>query len=299
MKHLLYSICIIMAGIFLSSCRSSKSASKEKISIGQGSTSTTPIHSNKDGASSTTASKAETAAFVKKISPQRTDKQCLTASAKVRITGVGAKDLSVNGQLRMRRNDVVRLSLRFLGMEVGLLEFTPKDVLVVDRVNKQYVRASYSEVSFLRQAALDFYSLQSLFWNEIFIPGSSEGRIVNASDIEMTHEHNLCVLTPKDTPKHTYHFYADPAQQTLNRLQVVSSNKADKGQFAWNYDSFERFQGRPFPTSMQMCVSGTTKDVTLSLNLSGLKTDANWNYRTTISSKYTRRSVQEVLGKLF
>ena len=50
---------------------------------------------------------------------------------------------------------------------------------------------------------------------------------------------------------------------------------------------------------MQMCVSGTTKDVTLSLNLSGLKTDANWNYRTTISSKYTRRSVQEVLGKLF
>ena len=288
-----------MAGLLFSACRSSKSASKEKPSISQGSTATTPIQSNTGGASSATASKAETAAFVKKITPQRADKQCLTASAKVRITGVGSKDLSVNGQLRMRRNDVVRLSLRFLGMEVGVLEFTPQDVLVVDRVNKQYVRASYSEVSFLRQAALDFYSLQSLFWNELFVPGRSEGKAVDASDLTMVQEQNLCVLTPKNTPKLTYHFYADPSQQTLNRLQVTSVNKADKGQFAWNYDAFERFQGRPFPTAMQMCVSGTSKDVTLSLNLSSLKADSDWNYRTTVSSKYTRRSVQEVLGKLF
>ena len=294
MKHLLYNICIVAtAGLLLSSCRSSKSASKEKASPATGTTATTPIPS------SATTSKAETAAFVKKISPQRTDKQCLTASAKVRITGVGSKDLSVNGQLRMRRNDVVRLSLRFLGMEVGLLEFTPQDVLVVDRVNKQYVRASYSEVSFLRQAALDFYSLQSLFWNELFIPGRDEGKAPDASNFEMTREQNLCILTPQGTPKLTYHFYADPSQQTINRLQVVSVNKADKGQFAWNYDSFERFSGRSFPTSMQMCVSGTSKDVTLSLNLSSLKADSDWNSPPTVSSKYTRRSVQEVLGKLF
>lgn len=97
--------------------------------------------------------------------------QGVTASTKVRLSGVGGKDLSVNGKLQMKRNDVIRLSLRFLGMEVGLMEFTPNDVLVVDRINKQFVRAKYGEVSFLRQAGLDFYALQSLFWNELFIPG--------------------------------------------------------------------------------------------------------------------------------
>ena len=62
---------------------------------------------------------------------------------------LGQKDLSVNGTLRMKRNDVVQLSLTFLGMEVGRMEFTPSDVLIIDRFNKQYVRASYDEVSFL------------------------------------------------------------------------------------------------------------------------------------------------------
>ena len=85
----------------------------------------------------------------------------------------GTKEISVNGSLRMQRDDVIQLSLTFLGMEVGRMEFTQQDVLLVDRFNKQYVRVPYGELDFLQRARLDFEALQALFWNELFVPGSS------------------------------------------------------------------------------------------------------------------------------
>ena len=44
----------------------------------------------------------------------------------------------------------------------------------MDRINKQYLRASYEQVDFLRNSGLNFYSLQALFWNELFQPGQAQ-----------------------------------------------------------------------------------------------------------------------------
>ena len=50
--------------------------------------------------------------------------QTLTAKASVAIQ-TGGKSISANGTLRMKRNDVIQLSITFLGMEVGRMEFFP------------------------------------------------------------------------------------------------------------------------------------------------------------------------------
>lgn len=285
MKCYLY---IALVALTLTACRSSKSAVKAPDTNTSASTKTTHITNN-------TAALAS----VKKVAAMHLSQQGVTASTKVRLSGVGGKDLSVNGKLQMKRNDVIRLSLRFLGMEVGLMEFTPNDVLVVDRMNKQFVRAKYGEVSFLRQAGLDFYALQSLFWNELFIPGQHTLSAEGLGRFELVQKAGLNVLTPKNTPKLAYHFYADPQANTIQRLQVRSNNAAEKGEFAFNYDGFELFGGRPFPTQMRMAVTGTgKKDITLALSLSSLKADASFDTRTTVSAKYTQRSVQQVLGQL-
>lgn len=285
MKCYLY---IALVALTLTACRSSKSAVKAPDTNTSASTKTTHITNN-------TAALAS----VQKVAAMHLSQQGVTASTKVRLSGVGGKDLSVNGKLQMKRNDVIRLSLRFLGMEVGLMEFTPNDVLVVDRMNKQFVRAKYGEVSFLRQAGLDFYALQSLFWNELFIPGQHTLSAEGLGRFELVQKAGLNVLTPKNTPKLAYHFYADPQANTIQRLQVRSNNAAEKGEFAFNYDGFELFGGRPFPTQMRMAVTGTgKKDITLALSLSSLKADASFDTRTTVSAKYTQRSVQQVLGQL-
>lgn len=92
--------------------------------------------------------------------------------AKVKATVVmGAQSVTTDGTLRMRRDEVIQLSLidPYLGiMEVGRMELTPNRILIVDRVNKQYIETTYERFQGLnsRLAEFDFKAIQLLFWNE-------------------------------------------------------------------------------------------------------------------------------------
>lgn len=278
---------ILSFALLLTACHSSKNATRN----------TLPKSEVTDLTTVTTQQQAlET---TRKVAALKANATGITASTKVRLSGIGGKDLSVNGKLQMLRNKVVRISLRFLGIEVGIMEFTPNNVLIIDRMNKQYVRAAYTDISFLRQASLDFYSLQSLFWNELFLPGEHTLQAADLTRFSLSAQGNQNVLQPQGTPRLTYKFFTDPTTETIHRLQVTSVNKADKGEFAFNYDGFEQFSGRSFPTNLQMAVTGTgKKDISLSLNLSSLKATSDIEPNTAVSSKYTQRSVQQVLGQL-
>lgn len=277
-----YLLSLLIACAVLTACHTSRTASST--------TTTTTVSGT---AATGTKSATEYATSVAKV---KVNKQCVTASAKAKIK-YGTNDLSVSAQLRMKRDDVVRLSLRFLGMEVGILEFTPQDVLVVDRMNKRYVRAAYSEVSFLKAAELDFYSLQSLFWDELFVPGE-RNTVKAASRFKMGKADGKPVLMLTDTPRLTYSFTTAATEPVVEQLLVKGQKSNDKGQFTWSYANFEDFAGRLFPTDMRMTVTGAGKDVSLDLKLSSLKNDSDWNTRTTVSSKYTRMSVDEIFKGL-
>ena len=235
-------------------------------------------------------------AYVKRVTANTVSNACITSKVKVELQGMG-KEMSVNGQLRMKRDDVIQLSLTFLGMEVGRLEFTPQDVLVIDRMNKQYVRASYSEIGFLKAANLDFYSLQSLFWNELFIPGERKVD-KQASRFQLENKGAQCILSLTDTPKLNYQFTTQQQGALIEKLDAKGRSASDKGTFTFAYSDFTSFSGRMFPCSMSMQVKGTGKDMGLTLHLSRMGNNSDWQQRTTVSSKYTRRSVDEVLGRL-
>lgn len=76
-------------------------------------------------------------------------------------------DITVDGKLYMRYNEMIRITVVPLGlMEAARLEFTPQEVLLIDRVNKQYVRAKYEEINFMQSNNINFQALQKRFWDE-------------------------------------------------------------------------------------------------------------------------------------
>ena len=101
------------------------------------------------------------------------DTRFVTSKIKLNLS-VGGQDLSLSGNLKMKRDEVIRLQLVALGLiEAGRIELTPDYMLVMDRINKQYIKVAYSDVDFLRESGLNFHSLQSLFWDELFEPGTT------------------------------------------------------------------------------------------------------------------------------
>lgn len=273
----------------LSACRSSRQAQRTT-SFTEGQTPLTHIEDEKS------AEQAATAAYAASVAKVRANSLCLTASAKVQLSGLG-KDLGVNGQLRMKRNEVIRLSLRFLGLEVGLMEFTPQYVLVIDRMNKRYVQAAYNEVSFLKKSGLDFNSLQALFWDELFVPGSNDPSR-EASRFTLTDSIGKRVLTLTDAPELLYTFVTNPDGPVVEQVRISGHHNAKSGYFNCTYSNFTPFAGRPFPTHIQLQGGTTTKQATLDLNLSNFKSDGNWNTHTTPSQKYKRMSLDEVVKGL-
>ena len=218
----------------------------------------------------------------------------------------GGKDITLPGLLHMRKNEVVRIQLLIpiLGSEIGRLEFTPDYVLIVDRLHKQYVKADYSQVDFLKKQGLSFYSLQAMFWNQLLLPGKNN---VSESDLKQ-----FSVNTPTTGSNATlsysangmtYKWTADKTSGQINAADVVFKSKAyGTSTLNWKYSNFVSVGVKLFPAtqnfSLKAKVNNQQQTVEVGLELDEVKTDEKWDATTSLSSKYKQVSVEDVLGSI-
>ena len=153
----------------------------KKVVEGNGSTST----SQSQNANSSRGHQSEALkklTFVQKVSDNQVYSKNIVGNMSFSLQ-MGSKDISVPGALRMRKDQVIRIQLfiPILGTEVGRLEFTPDYVLIIDRLHKEYIKADYNQVDFLKKQGVNFYSLQALFWNQLLLPGNQR---VSESDLK-------------------------------------------------------------------------------------------------------------------
>lgn len=245
------------------------------------------------------ASEQEAAmAYKKKLFANSQTDETLTARLGVNVK-MGGKSLSCNGSLRMKRDDVVQLSLTLplIGTEVGRLECTPTEVLLIDRFNKQYIRGTYSDVSFLSQTGLDFYAFQSMLWDELFVPGERNVES-SLSRFRMSKSGQHTSLLLSDTPRLEYSFLTLTSQAVVDRVSIRSKQAGEKGELVCKYSDFQTVSGKPFPTTMQLDIRDLGSDITLKLNLSRIGHETKWETRTNVPAKYTRLQTKDIFGHL-
>ena len=97
---------------------------------------------------------------------RRQEEECVTARMRLELSS-GPKEASIGGTLRMKRDDVIQVSLVTFGiLEVARIEMTSDYLMVIDRMGKRYVKAAYGDVALLKGANVDFRTIQAYFWNE-------------------------------------------------------------------------------------------------------------------------------------
>ena len=222
----------------------------------------------------------------------------------------GRKDITVPGILRMRKDEVIRLQLLIpiLRSEVGRIEFAKDYVLFIDRIHKQYVKASYDEVGFLRDNGVNFYSLQSLFWNQVFIPRQQKVSEADLSqfavDESKAQTEGSTMISLKDG-KMDYQWSVNPKNNQIVLTTVTyNSNAHGASKLSWSYDDFKAFGSKQFPASQVLTINtpkfGQKPAKTLKANfdLEGFSDASDWEVFTIPSDKYTKVSVEDILGKL-
>ena len=222
----------------------------------------------------------------------------------------GHKDITVPGILRMRKDEVIRLQLLIpiLRSEVGRIEFTKDYVLFIDRIHKQYVKASYDEVGFLRDNGINFYSLQSLFWNQVFIPRQQKVSEADLSqftvDESKAQAEGAMLISLKDG-KMDYKWSVNAKNNQIVLTTVTyNSNTHGSSKLSWTYDNFKTFGSKLFPASQALIINTpkigqkAAKTLKANFDLESFSDANDWEVITTPSDKYTKVSVEDILGKL-
>lgn len=219
----------------------------------------------------------------------------LTAKVKVTVSN-GKKTISTSGTLRMKKNDVVQISLvdPIIGIaEVGRMEFTKDKMLVIDRVNRRYVSVAYNNIGFLKNAKVDFYALQALFWNEIFEPGKKEPE---EKAFSLKKNRNTINLNYSDSML-AYDFETSLDDARLHKTSV-DDNGVKKYSLSCSYSDFTDFEGGMFPKNIKLTFNGGKETMSLSMQLSSLRNESGWLARTTVPSKYSSVKPEDILKML-
>ncbi len=144
MKHYYKLLLLLTFVVALEGCRSSRHATKEK----------------EENVSGT---------VVSGLGEKITNVPGITSKLKLRLEAAG-KGINCGGSCRLLRDDVVQIDITYsvfiVTVNVGTLELTKDYILLLDKMNKRYCRATYNEIPQLKAAGVDFNYLQNIFWGK-------------------------------------------------------------------------------------------------------------------------------------
>ena len=235
--------------------------------------------------------------FVENVIENAGGWNALTAKVSLSLNWEGKGETKVSGTLRIKKGEVVQLSIApLLGIEVARAEISPNGILVIDRMNKRYGEVSFAEVKALVKADLDFHTLQALFLNELFLPGKGDLTARDASSFKVEPEAEGVWLNVKRAKRFGYHFLTE-APEALLKESYIGLNGTSYG-LRWKYDDFRALERKQFPVDMKLAFEGGKKPVKAALALSRLSTNGDWETRTEVSKKYEKVDLEEILKLL-
>ena len=240
----------------------------------------------------------EKEAFLQKVADNAQSIRFITSKLKFTLE-VGNRQMTLTGSLKMKRDDVIRLQLMAFGfVEAGRLEFTQDYVLIVDRINKQYLKVPYAQLEFFRHSGVDFFMLQSLFWNELFQPGKARLTERNLKRFTTDVGVNNNIVVSYENSELSYRWLTDRESARINMANVLYANYLRGNyQLTWDYEEFKSSNRKMFPMKHKVSLATPEKEIKLEMNLNHLGNDEDWEPRTVLSGKYRQMPIDDILRR--
>ena len=237
--------------------------------------------------------------FVQKVNSNAQTVRFITSKVKFTVE-YGNQDIALTGNLRMKRDDVIRLQLMAFGfVEAARLEFTKDYVLIMDRINKLYLKAPYNQIDFLRNSGINFYTLQALFWDELFMPNRNTLSEDDLKKYTASLGNDDVVISLEDG-KLAYSWLASEKTGIIKMANILYKDRFNGNtQLNWDYLSFTRLESnnKMVPDKSTVTLTMPKKEVKLGMTLNYINHETEWETRTNVSNKYREVTVEEILQR--
>ena len=207
----------------------------------------------------------------------------------------GTKSLSSKASLRIVKDKAIQLSVQPLfGVEMLRLYADPDSLVLLDRMNKRYVKESIEDVKKVYPVGFDFKTLQSLLTNQVFVSGQSD---VIYSDYEKfsTGQVSDMYYLLKSVDKKSgieYGFTIDGNDRiALTHLLEPKENYS----LNWKYDDFVKETYKTFPHKMDVALASAKRKVNVGLEFSGIALDEDFDLQISVPGSYTRATISDIV----
>ncbi|MDR1556255.1 MAG: DUF4292 domain-containing protein [Tannerellaceae bacterium] len=221
-----------------------------------------------------------------------------TFAARTRMElNLPANEFSSRVDIKMVKDSAFQLSvLPLLGVEVFRIEFSTDSVKIIDRMNKRYLAESYAGLKGSTPIGFNFYNLQALFTNHIFVPGERNLSSRQYSRFTLRQDGAVTKAEIKDAMKLLYAFKADSEEKLLSTNVTEPS---ERYALQWSYTDFRPTDEQVFPMLMeaQLLDDGTPAGE-IKLYFSRVQRDIPVNLDFSIPGKYKRITFAEIIKGL-
>lgn len=219
-----------------------------------------------------------------------------TFSSRLNLTlASGTKSLSSKANLKIIRDKAIQLSVQPLfGVEMVRLYADKDSLVLLDRMNKRYVKESVEDVKKVYPVGFDYRTLQSLLTNQLFVSGQTE---VIYSDYEkffteqVSDMHYLLKSVDRESGIE-YSFTIDG-----NDRIASTALKQPKENYLlnWKYDDFVMETHKAFPHKMDVGLASAKRKVNVGLEFSGISFDEDFDLQISVPGSYTRTTMADIV----
>ena len=221
-----------------------------------------------------------------------------TLSSTLRLSiklGAKAKEMTVDTQLRIIKNEAIQLSLRMplIGSEMFRILITPEKIMIIDRINRQFISESMEDIQSQASFDFDFYSLEALLTNQLFIAGK---RIVTPQDyvtFTIKEDEFFVQISKTDRQNINYLFtsdYSNRIQKTqMTHEELESHLQVDYTD--WGLTS----NNKAFPMTMRLSLEIPKDSYRLNFALKEVNVNSEFSIDYNIPNRYKQITLQEVL----
>lgn len=208
---------------------------------------------------------------------------------------VSLKGKKLAAVFKLVKNEVLQASLRMpiIGAEAVRVDITPDKIVLIDRLGGKYAEVDIKNNEVSDLVAFNFYNLQALLTNQLFLAGEQNVSKKDFSRFEVGALDNKYLLETKDQNNIEYLFSVNPSERIISTFVNSPSRKVS---LLWNYDKFVEDGSHIYPTDMMATIKIKEKTMAVGISYDNLDVNTEFKVDTSIPSRYEKIDIMDLLG---
>ncbi len=183
---------------------------------------------------------------------------------------------TVTAEIRIKKNEVILVSIRFLGITMAKALITPDKVQYYEKINGKFFDGNYAALTEFLGTDLDFYKVQNLFFGQAFDNMKNQKYTYSLEDKMYKLESLTGINTKKDF------FFNEKFQIKKQIISQVQQNRI----LEINYPSFKDYPEGFLPEAILLDATQEKGNTSISVAYTNVSFNEELNFPYNVPSGY-------------